>query len=112
MRIIVDEIPKYSFECVFCRGGECMLSTSVNCRLKRGMPCDRLATVSEVLPEKKSYHGKRRPVYKCSLNGDLIEEYPSLRQAADAHGIPVSNIQAVCSYKRRTAGGYIWRYKE
>lgn len=112
MRIVVDKLPKYSYDCLFCAGGFCELSGKSACRLKQGMPCDRLTVAAEISHEEYSYHGRQRPVCKCDYNGNFLEEYPSIRKASDLHGIPVSNIQAVCSGKRKTAGGYIWRYKE
>lgn len=112
MRVVVDKLPKYGHDCLFCAGRLCKLTANSECRLRLGQPCDRLVATAEVLPEKVSYHCRQRPVCKCDYCGNFLEEYPSIRKASDVHGIPFSNIQAVCSGKRKTAGGYIWRYKE
>lgn len=53
-----------------------------------------------------------RPVEQIDLNGNVIKEYPSYREAERQTGI--SGIDKVCagSKYRKTAGGYKWRYKD
>lgn len=57
-----------------------------------------------------------KPVLQYDLQGNLIKEYPSYREAQRETGI--SAIDVVCRGERqrkrqqKTAGGYIWKYKE
>lgn len=62
-------------------------------------------------------NGRRsKVVLQFDLNGNLIAEYPSYREAQRQTGI--STIDVVCrgerqkGRKQKTAGGYIWKYKE
>lgn len=45
-------------------------------------------------------------------NNKVINEYYSTYEASRQTGVPQPNIHKVCSGKRRTAGGYEWRYKD
>ena len=49
-------------------------------------------------------------VAQLDLDGNLLNEYKSLTEASKATGISVSKISAVCKGRRKTAGGYIWKY--
>ena len=53
-----------------------------------------------------------KPVLQFDKNKNLLNEYPSMNDAARNTGITVANISSVCKGKRKTAGGYVWRYKE
>lgn len=44
------------------------------------------------------------------LNDKLITIYPSASEASRQTGIQQSNITDCCRGKRKTAGGYIWKY--
>ena len=56
---------------------------------------------------------RQKSVQQISLDGKLIREYPSIREALYALGIEKrdGNITAVCRGRRKTAYGYIWKYK-
>ena len=45
-------------------------------------------------------------------NGQVLATYPSIKEAERITGINNSNISQVCQGKRKTAGGYQWRYKQ
>lgn len=49
------------------------------------------------------------PVEQVRLNGDSVCVYGSIRDAADATGIPYSQIYACVMGKTRRCHGYIWR---
>lgn len=51
-----------------------------------------------------------KPVIQFSKDGELISEYPSVRDAERQTGISNSNICSCCKGKRKTCGGYIWMY--
>ena len=58
---------------------------------------------------KLKYEFKTKPVIQYDLNMNLIKEWPSLTDAIETTN--VKDIHKVVSGKRRSAGGYIWRYK-
>ena len=49
-------------------------------------------------------------VLQYSKSGDLINEWESIGSAAKALYIAYTHISDVCRYKRKSAGGFIWRY--
>jgi hypothetical protein len=49
-----------------------------------------------------------KPVCQYNLNGVFIKSFNSLSEAQKAIG--TTHISDVCRGKRKTAGGYIWRY--
>lgn len=55
-----------------------------------------------------------KPVYRISLDGVILQEYPSATEAGKRTGINHSSISEVCRGKtnRKTAGKYYWRYVE
>lgn len=54
----------------------------------------------------------KRSVSQYDKNNNFIKDWYSLSEAANCLKIDVSHIQQVCVNKRRSAGGYKWRYKE
>ena len=42
----------------------------------------------------------------------FISEYDTLTEASKNNKIDLSDICKVCKGKKRTAGGYIWKYKQ
>jgi hypothetical protein len=51
-----------------------------------------------------------KKVFQYTRDNIFIEEYPSISIAKEM--THVSNIIACCQHKRKTAGGYIWRYAD
>lgn len=51
-----------------------------------------------------------KPVLQFDKNGNFIKEYFSAQEAKRITGI--SHIDTCCRRERKTAGGYIWRYKD
>lgn len=45
------------------------------------------------------------------LNGLLIAEYESGKEASMVTGVNASHIQETCAGKRKSAGGFTWQYK-
>jgi hypothetical protein len=54
----------------------------------------------------------RKVVQINKKSGEIIEEFESLKQAQEETGINYTNISKVCNGVGKSAGGYIWRYKE
>lgn len=56
---------------------------------------------------------KNRPVLQYSLDGKFLQEFSSCTEAAKAVGLSQpSGISRACSGLRKTAKGFIWKYKE
>ena len=51
-------------------------------------------------------------IIQISLSGDIINYYNSIRDAERITGVQNQNITKCCKNQRKTAGGFIWRYKE
>lgn len=66
---------------------------------------------SEEHKKKISDSQEKTPVLQYSKDGKFISEYPSIREAARQTGITYKNICPCCKGKLRSAGGYIWKYK-
>ncbi len=62
--------------------------------------------------EAKRIAKRVRPVLQFDLNNNFIQEYPSIKQAAENLQIDSSGISKVCKNKLHQCGGYIWKYKE
>lgn len=64
---------------------------------------------------KKVYKGGKRPhrpVNQYTLEGIFIKTYDNAKIASEITGIDSSCISKVCKKKRKTAGGYFWKYEE
>lgn len=57
-------------------------------------------------------NNRARAVIQYDLEGNFIAEYETMTQADKETGVNFSRISAVCRGRRKTSGGYIWRYKE
>lgn len=53
-----------------------------------------------------------KTVLQFDKNGKFINEYQSINDASRKTGIDCSTITKVCKGKKKSAGGYVWRYKE
>ena len=64
----------------------------------------------------KEYPPKRVYVFvnrvNCGKNGVFVKEYPSLSEASRITGINVSHICQTCLGNYKSAGGFLWKYKE
>ena len=74
---------------------------------------NKLRQVTELQKEAASKNGKKssKTTLQYDKNGKFVAEWESASEAARNLGYSVSNICNCCIYKRKTAGGYIWRYK-
>ncbi len=55
---------------------------------------------------------KFKPVTQLSLDGDIIKEWCSLKEVSEYLLINRNTIRMVCQNKRKTAGGYKWKFVE
>lgn len=51
-----------------------------------------------------------KPVAQYDKNGTLIRTYYGASEASEITGINRGNIGLCCQHKRKTAGGYVWKY--
>ena len=66
--------------------------------------------LSEEHRKKISESKPKNPVLQFSKNGELIAEYPSTMEASRQTGCNQGHICLCCKGKRKTTGGYIWKY--
>lgn len=61
---------------------------------------------------KHKVHGLSKPVLQCDKSsGNVINEFHSAAEVTRELGISAATICRVCRGKRRTAGGYTWKFK-
>ena len=54
---------------------------------------------------------KEKPVFQLDMEGSLIKEWISATEASRILNINRESIRRCCIGKRKTAGGFIWKYK-
>lgn len=57
-------------------------------------------------------HPQARAVVQLDLNGNYIKTFQTTKEAAESIGQRGPNITICCQNTHRTAGGYMWRYKD
>lgn len=60
---------------------------------------------------RNSHYAKKRPVARCTKNGQIIDVFPSVREAERQTGCDSSGISSSIR-KGYHSGGYIWRYMD
>ena len=60
----------------------------------------------------RSAKSKSKSILQFGLNDNLIKEFPSAMQVERETGFNQGHICDCCNGKRKTAHGFIWRYKE
>ena len=73
-----------------------------------GFSCKHSEETRRKMSESHGVNG----ILQYSKDGDFIAEYPSIREAERHTGCHNQSICACCKGKRKSAGGYIWRYKD
>lgn len=98
---------KYPIEkkCVVCGN----VFTPNKTKRKRQQTCSYLCKIE--LMKYKSEQRKRK-IQQYSLNGELVNEWNSARDAQNSLGIHESNINKCCNGHIKTYKGYVWQYVE
>ncbi|MFA5355766.1 MAG: NUMOD1 domain-containing DNA-binding protein [Candidatus Paceibacterota bacterium] len=65
-----------------------------------------------LVEEQNSRIRKEKAVIQFDKEGNILNEFSSMSKAARACNLFISNIFAVCRGLKKTAGGFIWKYKE
>lgn len=65
------------------------------------------------LSESKSgtKHHCAKIVFQYTKDGDFVREWSYMNEAAESLNIAKSSISATCKGKRKSAGGYVWKYE-
>jgi len=63
------------------------------------------------LTKKPPYRQESRSVLQIR-DGVVLKEYDSLKEAGESSNVSAADICKCCAGKRKTAGGFVWRYKE
>lgn len=68
---------------------------------------------SHIIPSefKQTYNSKACPVIQFDLSGNFIAEYQTIKEAVNNTATNKSSLIACCRGTRKSAGGYIWKYK-
>ena len=75
----------------------------------------KMSRVRKGKKHKKKHQGFesiKRKVLQLNKYGNIIAEYNSISEASNGDNSIRCNISAVCKGRRKSAGGYIWKYKE
>ena len=54
---------------------------------------------------------KKIPILQFTVDGEFVQEWDSGKSAAEALAIHPGHISKVCKNQRKTAGGFVWKYK-
>ena len=84
--------------------------------------CTHRENVSFPLAKEKQYTSAKnngfkgrppnKPVLQYTVDGIFVKEYPSVLQAGEQCDIWKGGISSVLKGRQKTAGGFIWKYKE
>lgn len=69
-----------------------------------------LAIIEKYKQYQITHNGKS--VYQIDRNGVTVQKFTTIQEAEKITGVDNGHITAVCKGRRKTAGGYIWRYVE
>lgn len=102
-----DEVTPNSNKAVWwkCRVCNFEWRTSISNRNNQSTGCPKCS-------KKRTAQVLAHQVVQLSLDNKVIAEYSSLSEAEKQTGVGHGQISRVCSGKRKTAGGYIWKYAE
>lgn len=76
-------------------------------KLHRSIDYEKTFKIALEIAHKKN----EKPILQYTLNGEFVAEYDSAVKAQKTTKIPQSSISNCCLNKRKTAGGYIWKFK-
>lgn len=90
-----------------------LLNHSEHMKLHNSEP-ERIKHISEL--GKKTFkianEAHKKPVLQFTKNGEFVREWESIKDVRNELGIESGHISDCCSGKRKSTGGYIWKYKE
>lgn len=57
------------------------------------------------------HEGQRKKTNQYDLDGTFIKEWESIKDASEKLNVQPTSISECCNGKRKTAGGFIWEFK-
>lgn len=85
------------------------VTRSMHCKLHREIYSNG-GKKTGAINGKKSAIKQSIPILQFTKDGTFVKEWPSLSEAYRQLGILQSHICQCCKGRRKSAGGYIWRY--
>ncbi|MBE6141340.1 MAG: hypothetical protein E7175_00595 [Erysipelotrichaceae bacterium] len=82
--------------------------TSIPVRTKMNGGCPKCSAIRR---GKLRSINARKPILQYSLDGGFIKEWPSSIEASQALNCSATNIRECANKKRKSANGFMWRYK-
>ena len=82
-------------------------------RINAGWTAEEIIENPKPLKGKKiKQHGRnKKPVLQLDKNGNVINEYDSQTEASKKTGVDRSNLGKCCRGEQKTAGGFVWKFK-
>lgn len=73
--------------------------------------CDRTYNNNYGTRVGRAAEAHRKPIIQYTKGGKFIAKWEGAKEAEKALGISDGNIWLCCNKKRKTAGGFVWRYE-
>lgn len=73
--------------------------------------CDRTYNNNYGMRISRASEANRKPVQQYTKDGKLVATWEGAKEAEKVLGISDGNIWLCCNRKRKTAGGFVWRYE-
>lgn len=74
--------------------------------------CDRRYNNNYGTRNERVGDSQSKPIFQYSKSGDFIREWKSAHEVERVLGIDQGNISKCCKGKLKSAGGFVWKYKE
>lgn len=72
--------------------------------------CTQEENLRHASEHSKEFQKRKRKVAQYDMNGNLIKEWNSIKEAGISLNINDRNICACCRKKKKSAGGFAWEY--
>ena len=73
--------------------------------------CDRVSNNNYGTRINKAAKAHQKPIVQYTKDGDFIAKWEGAKEVEKSLGISDGSIWLCCNNKRRTAGGFVWRYE-
>jgi hypothetical protein len=84
-----------------------------NCKTNNNLGKSKSLThIKNISKGKYGVYKKGKTILQYNLKGDFIKEWESIKLSSKTLNIPRSSISSNLNQRYKSAGGYIWKYKE